>query len=462
MKGQLHINDNGDIKNCSAKTLESCRFKAHPHFKSSEEAQTYFEKDSESKMLKTVRKKNPSEKLLSEIDENVAEVIKLYFDKNMKDLRAFEKEFGAVEKATREDFNVSDYMEEVPYALRDRGSDLVTFEELKNGYQDTYFEDDGNAIFVLSARQGGGNRDCFCTKSDDSHEEYCLALNNEMLVDNPQYITDEDDMGDSTYAYFYFRTNLPADKLKESEDFSEKITNLWSVKKELASVKKGELAPWHINNKDFSSKVWAHANMKNKSLDIKKDLEAFESANEKVNTVLKSLEEGALTQEELYSINSSDRYSAPLQTFSRYKKYEEELRIAEQMVSDAEQLPEGPLKDKLLKDRGTASYKTKVKQGRRNVEVTKTYDRGSELGFEVKNNRKYLVDAKRDLTKSLQESILSENIRKKYGSLNVKEKIEKSYSDSLENIEKARKEAWFSGIENSVKKPKVPENFLKN
>ncbi len=72
-------------------------------------------------------------------------------------------------------------------------------------YRDIYIEDEH---IVLHTRNGGGNRECYCASED----HYCLVEVNTNLTKHPNYIYDEDDEFDCTYANFYF--TVP-DKFKE-------------------------------------------------------------------------------------------------------------------------------------------------------------------------------------------------------------------------------------------------------
>jgi hypothetical protein len=82
-------------------------------------------------------------------------------------------------------------------------------------YRDCYLEDDKIAVYT---RGGGGNRECFC--NDDWNEKYeiehgnvigndghfpdCVVHKQRALRLHPNYLCDEDDDYDCTYATFYF------------------------------------------------------------------------------------------------------------------------------------------------------------------------------------------------------------------------------------------------------------------
>ena len=65
-------------------------------------------------------------------------------------------------------------------------------------FRAVWFED--GLIFVRT-RTGGGNRECY---SEDEDHSQCCHFYNEMLAEKPNFISDEDDDYDSTYALFKF------------------------------------------------------------------------------------------------------------------------------------------------------------------------------------------------------------------------------------------------------------------
>lgn len=86
--------------------------------------------------------------------------------------------------------------------------------DTENGYdtgrfRDIFVKEEGKKI-VLYTRNGGGNRDCYCgdyrPRCDGVHDSGCLAEVIKALQTHPEYITDYDDDGDCTYAYFEFKT----------------------------------------------------------------------------------------------------------------------------------------------------------------------------------------------------------------------------------------------------------------
>jgi len=91
----------------------------------------------------------------------------------------------------------------------DRGSILLQILGNPNPgrYRDAWVErgEDGEPVIAIYTRNGGGNRECWC--SSDDHEKYgpCTALVGEQFAQHPLHLRNTDDEFDSTYATYYFR-----------------------------------------------------------------------------------------------------------------------------------------------------------------------------------------------------------------------------------------------------------------
>ena len=72
-------------------------------------------------------------------------------------------------------------------------------------FRDAYFDAEENQL-VIYTRTGGGNRDYYGDPDGYDNEDYEGPFNSD-LERHPEYVRDEDDDFDSTYAYFYF--NVP-------------------------------------------------------------------------------------------------------------------------------------------------------------------------------------------------------------------------------------------------------------
>ena len=69
-------------------------------------------------------------------------------------------------------------------------------------FRDAYFEADEDRL-VIYTRTGGGNREYYGAPDGYDNEEYEGPFNLDLEA-HPNYLFDEDDDFDSTYAYFYF------------------------------------------------------------------------------------------------------------------------------------------------------------------------------------------------------------------------------------------------------------------
>lgn len=114
-----------------------------------------------------------------------------------------------------------------PHVIRGRGNYLVApGEEYTNGSDEDVINDTGYYLFMVRARQGGGNDECYCEHENNEHENMCLYANNETLRNHPHYVKDFYDSFDSTYITFVFENNIDEkmvddykNALKNSDDY---------------------------------------------------------------------------------------------------------------------------------------------------------------------------------------------------------------------------------------------------
>jgi hypothetical protein len=113
---------------------------------------------------------------------------------------------------------------------------------------------DGPVIAVYT-RQGGGNRECYCSEAYDPAQRQdqrpiaeqhvpsnCYAACNEALAAHPLYARDRDDDFDSTYATFYFRV---PDEYREALEAlqREPVDTDERWQQAIAAIKSGSLRP---------------------------------------------------------------------------------------------------------------------------------------------------------------------------------------------------------------------------
>lgn len=92
-------------------------------------------------------------------------------------------------------------------------------------FRDCYLKD---GLIVVYTRTGGGNRECYSDNDDHSN---CLHTGNENMISKHNYLTDQDDEFDSTYAYFEFSPlpeykELVAGMESNEPDVGEKFKDL--------------------------------------------------------------------------------------------------------------------------------------------------------------------------------------------------------------------------------------------
>ena len=90
-------------------------------------------------------------------------------------------------------------------------------------FRDCYLDESGR--IAVYTRGGGGNRECFCEDyepekmTDESlgekHNPGCVSVMQSKNRKHPDYLTDDDDDFDCTYATFYFKVpkSLPREAL---------------------------------------------------------------------------------------------------------------------------------------------------------------------------------------------------------------------------------------------------------
>lgn len=291
-------------------------------------------------------------------------------------------------------------------AVRPRGEELTKLHptedrlaevESLNGVE--LYKQGVKAVLEVTARQGGGNDECYCETGDDSHEPGCLWASNEAMRARPEYLHDEYDDFDSTYLTMYFaltEAQVDAALAIEEAEFEERMTA-----RLLEDVEKLELTPWAaFGSVDNHAKVVElQAKLRDlhrrrggtkKLVETVKALRAAEEFGDKLKDGEGTLNFTALT-DALDTIKHHIRPSRfasfdPGECEKRIVNRWHELSLAKTRVAEAEQLPEGSeLREYLLGDRGQGSYMTKEKRGRRKVEVRKVYDRGSILGKELES-----------------------------------------------------------------------------
>jgi hypothetical protein len=340
-------------------------------------------------------------------------------------------------------------LEPMVYPNRPRGYELVKTSDLPS------YEGDEQYLLALTSRQGGGNRECYCD-SYDEHEDGCLALNNELMEDHPQFLYYEDDDFDSTYTTHYFSTKFTPYDVASMELGSVYSAEAVQLNSRLLLIKGEDAPPWSILSKDTKA-LAQYKTLKNSSTHRQRERQEALAELPKLNELLAVIEEERLlTEEELKNFEplikrGYDRGSGFQTAYRSYLGGKEGLRVAEARHRQAEQLPEGELREYLLGDRGTGSYRVEEKVGRRKTTVTKTYAKGTLLGKELEEAQRVSTTT----TKYLDDALKPIQEKKKI----TEEKLAKA-DEHFEKLEKAREKAWLNGWPSAYgDAPTPPDSF---
>lgn len=387
------------------------------------------------------------------------------YDEHFSELTAWEEENGKT-------FDGAEYSRlsspapvlggEKPTALRERGSGFISKEEaLEEPSLQYYAEkemDDEDVIYTLHARQGGGNRECFCDDEDDKHEDNCIALDNESIAAAyPNYITDTDDSFDTTYATFYFSTSKDPEDWKTFRENEQTAREMSRLAEERRHIEEGNRTPWSVFAKDEEDYG---------TLDIsgqreKKAVAAAESSRKKqkkTEDAHRRLDDvdADLTDDD---VDTAYAYLEPRkrrlidQAAEEKRTYRDALKKiddAKRMRREAESLPDdSPLKRDLLEDRGPITLRS----------TGKTVELGSKMDS-LENDAQRIVDSRNPEREASPVKKLSEELFK--ASQTEKIRAEDS-EEAADKLREGRKKGWRAGWPDpSVPQPELPDVSTEN
>lgn len=74
-------------------------------------------------------------------------------------------------------------------------------------FRDAWVEtgEGGEPVIAIYTRNGGGNRECYCTEGDEDYGT-CTGCIGAQFAQHPLHLRNADDDFDRTYATYYFRT----------------------------------------------------------------------------------------------------------------------------------------------------------------------------------------------------------------------------------------------------------------
>lgn len=339
-------------------------------------------------------------------------------------------------------------LEPMVYPTRPRGVELVKAAEAPISY-----DGDSQYLLALTSRQGGGNRYCDCD-SYDSHEDGCLALSNEILEDHPQFLFYEDD---DTYTTHYYSTNFTPFDVAEMNLSKVYSAEAAEIRGRLQRLKQGEAPPWSVLSTDQEAFTRYRSLKSSKSY---REKELQEAAVElpkfkELDSII--AEQRSMTDEEFARIvplvknGYYDLGKGFRDTYEGLLKNKKAFEKAQARHKQAEALPESELRDYLLGDRGIGSYTTEEKVGRRKTKVTKTYARGTLLGKELEDAKRYYTSAEDSLQRALKPAKEKESA--------AKAKHEKA-EEFLNELAEVREAAWSNGWPSTYGEiPEPPESF---
>lgn len=346
--------------------------------------------------------------------------------------------------------------EPVP-VLRGRGVSLDTPIEVE---EELGYRPDGPLVAVY-ARQGGGNDECWCETDDDEvHEDFCLAENNEVIRSHPQWVDEKQDEFDGTYLTHYFDPNLTPTQFKQFEERVEDAVSGAQSRGIISQVDSMQMTPWAaVYSPDEARRLRTEIEEERKSnAEVKRKQSQVASLKEILRPIdAQDFDKVSPTEVITAMQRHSDSFSNRMleNAFERFEEYSVKTAKAQKLVDDAERyLPkDSPLYEKLLGDRGQGSYKYTEKVRRRNVQKTRVYDRGSELGSEVTSNLKRLDRYKEEiLTRTKPLRVALEKLEAEVQELDP---LSESRRGSV--VEQAFEIGWQWDADLL---PEVPESFL--
>lgn len=454
MSDKFHVNPaTGNPNKCTA--TKSCPFGGdEKHYFSKEAAHAAFEKD-QGAQVQSLTKPSKVLKDLPPIAQNLPPLTdgrsfaQAWTDR-FQDLADFKKKNG--DTPIRNLIPQPDSLLDKPVlAIRDRGTSLMSKSDFISA--EGWGEDSikGDFVVSVSTRQGGGNRECWCD-DEDNHEEYCLSQNNDEMTAHPNYLSDRDDSYDSTYADFYFDAGITHQQAADFEARVSVMRKLAADEALLEGAKNGDFTPWGALAGTYS-KVQSYKALKRRLETHETDAKKAEESNAKIESGMKKINAGKITDAEAAEMGVSVYRRAMLVRESQelvvaQKKLDAVLAIQK----SAEDLPEDhPLRQWAIGAREERSYLAKEKQGRRNVTVTKRYTPKPRLQDDIDSEQRGVDNAKSSIKSSLTDSLKKKE---------TNDQVIKNYTDAKVAIADSRQGAWEEGWYGDPRElPEIPKDF---
>lgn len=442
---KFHVNkETGKVGQCTATTR--CPFgTSSEHFTTAEGAQLFYENSMENSTFKTNKK-------VKKVDPVLTRYGKLPKLNGREFADEWRDSFGRIEEFEAVNGELTKYYAPDPnellttgfYPSRERGTYLISKDEFLSGDNDFYGEVKSDHVVVANARIGGGNREDYLEDFREAH-------------DHPDFLYEYDD-GD-TYAEFYFSVPKSSEAVEAFRNKEREVEDLRDLKTRYASVENQNMTPWGAlasrgseDYKNIKDSIASHQTQQYKLREYNESKESLKA----IDKFYKELDKGNVDIKEYSRLtNTAEWQVRDIEgTLKGLMNSREELKRLNAAKESAEKLPEGdPLREFVLGDRGTGSYKTTEKQGRKNVKVTRTYNIGSILGKEV--------ETAEGRVKSHEHSLDIDMRHMREAKTKLSENIEKFEASSKE-FNELRKKAWFANWHgNDIAVPEMPEDFLK-
>lgn len=454
MSDKFHVNPaTGNPNKCTA--TKSCPFGGdEKHYFSKEAAHAAFEKD-QGAQVQSLTKPSKVLKDLPPIAQSLPNLpdgrsfSQAWVDK-FQNLADFKKKHGDISPRTLIP-EPDSLLDEPVVAIRERGQSLLT--------KGQYIADGGNNpdgitgdyVVSVSARQGGGNRECYCDDYEN-HDSGCLEVNNEELVAHPNYLSDADDDYDSTYATFYYDAGITPKQVEDYEVKADTMRKLAYDDLILEGAKSGEMTPWGALA-GLHGEIQSYKSKKNRLVTHEKDAKTAEESNAKIDSGMKKIYSGKITEAEAAEMGVSIYRRAALVRESKdlvvaQKKLDAVLAIQK----SAEDLPEDhPLRQWAIGAREERAYKATEKQGRRNVTVTKRYTPKPRLQDDIDSEQRGVDNSKSSINSSITDSLKKKE---------TNDKVIKNYEEAKDAISDSRSAAWSEGWYGDPRElPEIPKDF---
>lgn len=127
-------------------------------------------------------------------------------------------------------------------SFRDDDKDIEDWDDARPPVEDW---GDREVAAIIHTRMGGGNRECWCDEDDIAKEgHHCYTDTIEKMQEHPDFINDEDNAFDRTYANFAF--SVPRELVEDAVRNQQTAFAQRNAKTTLDGIRKGTIEPWRI------------------------------------------------------------------------------------------------------------------------------------------------------------------------------------------------------------------------